>query len=168
MARDFSKIKAGPCSITFNGVDLGHSQGGVGVSFYTKWRDRLVDEYGETVVDKVFQGESLELTVKLTQSQFATLKAIMPMYSYSAGSYLSFGRTVDGSKLSDDAAELVIHPFDTSGTTHDLTVFKAAVGGPVGWEYNNDSDRVYDIVFMALPDSTRGDGDRLFKLGSAN
>ena len=168
MARDFSKIKAGPCSITYNSVDLGHSQGGVEVSYDAKWRDMLVDEYGETVVDKYFQGESLELTVKMTQSQFATLKALMPKYTYEAGSYLAFGTTIDGTKLSDEAAILTLHPFETTGTTHDLTVFKAAVGGVVGWSYNNDGDRVYAVVFIALINSSLTDGQRLFKIGSAN
>ena len=166
MARDFSKIKAGPCQVTYNSVDLGHTQGGVNVSYDTKWRDVLVDEYGETVVDKVFQGEGLEISMKLTQSQLATLKAIMPKYTAGA-TYLEFGSTVGG-KLSSHAAQLQLHPFEESGTDHDMYVWKAAPAGTVVWGYTNEGDRVYEVTFVALVDTSKADGEQLFKLNVAD
>ena len=163
MARDFSKIKQGACAVTFGGTDIGHTQGGCNVSYDEKWRDMFVDEYGEGAVDKVFQGESIEVTMKLTQSQLATIKAIMPLYT-DGTSYLGFGTTL-GKKASDYADELILTPFEDGDATNALTIFKAlTVGSPKVWGYTNENDRVYEVTWVGLMYDSGHTGSKLFKM----
>jgi len=150
--------------LTFNSVNLGHTQGAVSVHYEPHFRDKNVDAYGDTPVGSVLVGELLEITVSLAEWSYTILKAVCPL-AYDGTTYLRFGKTV-GDDLYDSAAELTVHPLEQDGTDYDLTIWKAAPKPNFEITYSNDGDRIFNVTFVAFPDTTKADKQRLFQMGT--
>ena len=73
-----------------------------------------------------------------------------------------------GMKLGDQAAEMVIHPLENvADPSEDITLWKTVVNSAVGIGYNNENDRIFEVTFKALPDTTKDDGQLIGKIGAA-
>lgn len=166
---DIDNVKLGPCSVKFNGVDVGHTKGGVTVNYEPEYHDVQVDKYGNTVAEKVLIGESLKVTVPLAEHTIANMLAAMPAAtSAGAGARATIGKDA-GMRMSSVAAELVLHPLanDANDLSEDVVLHKAISAEGLEWKYAADGERMAEAVFHALLDESKSDGNRLGFIGDS-
>lgn len=166
---DITNVKLGVCTVKLDGTDLGHTQGGVTVTYEPEYYDRKVDKYGNTVVEKVLIGESLKATVPLAEHTIANLKVGMPAATEAAtDARITLGSNA-GKLMAQYAAELVLHPEanDAADLSEDVVFHKALASEPVEMGYNNEGDRILEVVFHALLDESKADGNRLGFFGDS-
>ena len=167
MSSDIANVKLGVCSVSFNSTDLGHTKGGVTVSYEPTYHDVTVDAYGETVVDKRLLGEKLIATVPLAEATLANLQIAIPEGT-SSGSKLTIGSSV-GDSLLDEAQQLVLHPVENASDNldDDVVFYKAVVSNSIELPYANDGERVIEVEFTALLDESQSDGGYLGFVGDS-
>jgi hypothetical protein len=164
---DVTNVKLGVCDVTFNDVALGHTKGGVTVTYEPTYHDVTVDAYGETVVDKRLLGERFYATVPLAEATLANLQVAIPEGTTS-GSKLTIGSSV-GDSLLDEAKELVLHPVENASDNldDDVVMHKAVVSNTIELPYQNDGERIIEVEFTALLDESKSDGNYLGFLGDS-
>lgn len=167
MAASISNVKLGVCSVTFNSVDLGHTKGGVTVTYEPTYHDVTVDMYGETVVDKRLLGEKLIAKVPLAEYTIANLTVAMPE-GVATSKKITLGSSV-GDSLATQAHQLVLHPIANLSTNRDDDVVfnKAVVSSTVEMPFQNDGEKILEVEFTALLDETKSDGAYLGFLGDS-
>lgn len=164
---DIANVKLGVCNVTFNGVPLGHTKGGVVVTYEPTYHDVMVDAYGETPVDKRLLGEKLIAKVPLAEATLANLAIAIPEGTTS-GSKLTIGSSV-GDALSDVAKELVLHPVENASNNleDDVVFHKAVVTNSIELPFQNDAEKVIEVEFTALLDESKDDGNYLGFIGNS-
>lgn len=173
MAKDISKARiAGPQTITFDGVDMGHTLDGVEFTYERDFEDVIVDKYGDTPIDKVLTGNRLMVKFKLAQPDWDQYNMAVPETSsydgVSTADRTDFG--VDaGASLRAEAKALVIHPMKNAPTvfTDDITLYKAVSVENIQVPYKNNEQQVIEITMLALVDESYGSGRRLGHIGPA-
>lgn len=163
---DVTEVKLGVATLTYNSVALGHTKGGVEMTYTPDIKETSVDQYGSTPVAASIIGERLEVKVTLAESSLAEMnKAI-------AGGTLVTGATKDEINVGSDGAtsltgqELVIHPTaEGASTDKDVTVHKAVVIGAVVLPYKTEEETLFEITFLALIDEAKATGEKLFRIG---
>jgi len=167
---DATNIKIGACSITFNSVNLGHTKGGVEVSYEPEYTDITADQYGNTPLDKALTGEAMTVKVPLTESQVANLAVAVPMGTVAGASdgRLTVGKDA-GARLAAVAHTLVIHPLVNASNdlSDDVVLYKAAVQGQVTLPFMVDEQRVIEVEFVAFIDTTKSTGSYLGIMGDS-
>lgn len=168
----------GPCSVTWKGIDLGHTLEGVTLSVDRSFEDVTVDKYGSMPIDKVLTGTMLYVKFKLAQKQWRSLDAALPEGSSfdgtSANDRIDIG-TDAGYNLRQDAGTLVIHPLqhndEVAGSAayyqDDINLYKAVSYEAVEVPYKIDEQWVVEITMCALVDESYGNGRRLGHIGPA-
>lgn len=71
-------IRLGVCKITFGGVDLGLTKGGVDVEVTTETHVVEVDQFGKSPVDEYIMGRKVSAKVPLAETTLENLVRIMP------------------------------------------------------------------------------------------
>ena len=169
MAADITNVKMGPCSVTFNDVDLGHTKGGVTVTYEPEYHDIAVDKYGNTVVEKVLIGESFKVTVPLAEHTIANLEIAIPAGTDAGpGDMVTIGQDA-GELMAQYAKVLVLHPLANSAgdRSEDVVIYKALVAEPIEFKMGNDGEKIAEVIFHALLDETKSDGNRLALIGDS-
>ena len=163
---DITNVKLGVCSVTFNGVPLGHTKGGVVVTYTPDYHDVTVDQYGNTVVEKVLIGEKLTAKVPLAESTLANLAVAIPAGDGTGN--LTIGKQA-GELMAQYAKELVLHPIanEANDLDEDVVFFKALNTGEVALNFMFDGERVVEVTFEALLDETQTDGSYLGLIGDS-
>lgn len=165
-----TNIKIGACKMLFGGRDLGHTKGGVTVNYAPEYSDIVADQFGETPVDKALLSEALTVVVPMTESQLANIKVAIPLATEvgATDGRLTVGKNA-GARLSSVAEQLVLHPLANADAdaTDDLVLYKAVVADEVEIAYNNEDQRVIEVTFMALVDTTKADGSWLGHIGDS-
>jgi hypothetical protein len=165
---DISNVQLGVCSVLFNGVDLGHTKGGVEVSYEPVYQEITVDKYGETVVEKVLTGEKLSAKVPLAEFTIPNLKVAIPAATFAgaADARVTVGKSA-GAKASASAAQLVLHPISEGTKRHDVVFYKAHVSSQIVLAHKNDEQKIIEVEFTALLDESKSDGNYLGLLGDS-
>lgn len=168
---DLNKAEiAGPCTVVYNGVNLGHTLEGVDFEAVREFADVLVDRHGSTPIDKVLTGTKCTIKFKLAQPNFAQLDAAMPETSSYDGAgtadRIDIGGDV-GYNLRQNASPLVIHPMKRAATdfSGDITIYKAVNISKVTMPYKVDAQIVVEFEMIALVDESYGAGRRLGHVG---
>ena len=165
---DITKVKVGACDVSFNGVDLGHTIGGVEVSYEPEYKDVAVDKYGTTVVEKYLLGEKFMAKVPLAESTIANLRNAIPQSTFAgaANARITIGAKA-GKKATDDAYQLVLHPSSEGTRAFDIVIYKAYVGSTVTLSHTNDGEKIVEVTFEALLDESKSDGNYLGLIGDS-
>lgn len=165
---DITNVELGVCSVTFNGVDLGHTKGGVEVTYEPEYKDVSVDKYGNTVVEKYLIGEKLMAKVPLAEYTIANLRVAIPQgkAAGAADARQTIG-AVAGQTASTDAKQLVLHPISEGTKRHDIVFHKAIVGSTVVLNHAVDEEKVIEVTFEALLDEAKSDGNYLGFIGDS-
>ncbi|GDS65570.1 hypothetical protein BvCmsSINP027_02780 [Escherichia coli] len=71
-------IKLGACKVSFGGVDLGYTKGGVQVEVATETLKVTVDQLGQTVISELVQGRNITITAPLAESVLQNMVDLMP------------------------------------------------------------------------------------------
>lgn len=165
---DITKVKVGVCSISYGGLDLGHTKGGVEVTYEPTHMDVSVDKYGETPVEQFLTGEKFTAKVPLAEFTIANLRNAIPQSTFAgaANSRITIGATA-GQSARADAAQLVLHPISEGTRAFDVVMYKAYVSSTVQLNHKIDEVKVIEVTFMALLDETKSDGNYLGMIGDS-
>ena len=165
---DITNVKVGVCDVTFNSVNLGHTIGGVEVTYEPVYKDVMVDAYGETIVEQYLIGEKLTAKVPLAESTIANMRNAIPQSTFAgaANARITIGAKA-GKKSTDDAAELVLHPSGEGTRAFDIVLHKAISSEGITLSHTNDGEKVIEVTFTALLDETKSDGNYLGLIGDS-
>lgn len=163
-----TNVKVGACDVTYNGTDLGHTIGGVEVSYEPVYKDVMVDAYGETIVEKYLMGEKFTAKVPLAESTIANMRNAIPQSTFAGAgnSRITIGAKA-GKKATDDAYELVLHPSGEGTRAFDIVMYKAYVGSTIVISHTNDGEKILEVTFEALLDESKSDGNYLGLIGNS-
>lgn len=169
---DLTQVEiAGPCRITYKGIDLGHTLDGVEVTADRQTADVLVDRYGDTPVDKVITGTILVAKFKLAQWNDRNWDTAFPEgQNIDTATNDQTGIGVDaGYSLRGDAGQLVIHPlkYATGDLSHDVTIYLAVNNGGVTLPFKVKDQLVIEVEMTALVSEAFGAQRRLGHIGYA-
>jgi len=167
---DLTKIKSGPCKISFDEGDghetVGHTMEGIRFNVQYDLRKRMVDEYGTNTAQMIHQGENIEISTTLAET---TLKVISIVFAWGyqiSATMWGWGRTpgLDGD---DVGKELLIHPLAMlADTAEDVTFWKTVPSNAAEVQFGViTADRVYGITFTAMIDESRSNGYLLGRIG---
>jgi hypothetical protein len=78
MASDTKNVKLGVCSVSYDGVDLGLTQGGVEVMVSTETHVVEVDQFGKTPINEYLMGRTCKVKVPMAETTLDNLVAVMP------------------------------------------------------------------------------------------
>lgn len=165
---DISNVKMGVCSVKYGSTDLGHTKGGVTVTYEPDIHDITVDKYGSTPAEKVLIGQKLRATVPLAETTIANLAIAIPEGDEGTSS-IKIGGEV-GLRLSDAAETLVLHPIANESTdlSEDVVIYSAVVTNSISIPFKVDEERVVELEFEGIIDETREDGDMLGLIGDSS
>lgn len=170
---DISKVEiAGPCRITLDGVDLGHTLGGVLFTANREFTKVMADKYGSTPLDFVLNGTEATIEMSLAQTEYLQLDKSMPETSSYDGAGTADRADIGGDagySLRQDAKQMVIHPLKNAATdfSDDITLYLVASTGNVELPYRVDEQKVLALTFTALVSEAFGAGRRLGHIGPA-
>lgn len=165
---NIENVELGVCSITYNGVDLGHTKGGVEFNYEPVYTDVSVDKYGETVVEKYLTGEKVTIKAPLAEFTLANLKVAMPAgdKAGSGDARLTFGKN-SGYAMSSNAYQLVLHPVSEGTRRHDIVLHKAVVTSAIVINHKVDEPKIVEVTFEALLDETKSNGNYIGFIGDS-
>jgi hypothetical protein len=165
---DVTNVELGPCDVSFNGADIGHTKGGVVVTYEPIYKDISVDLYGETVVEKRLVGEKLMAKVPLAEYTIANLRNAIPQSTFAGAgnARITLGAKAGKSAL-DDSYQLVLHPSREGTRRHDIVFHKAYVASTIEINHNNEDEKVIEVEFHALLDESKTDGNYLGLIGDS-
>lgn len=143
-------IKLGACKVSFGGVDLGYTKGGVQVEVATETLKVTVDQHGQTTMSELVQGRNITITAPLAESVLKNMVDLMPGSTLNEDDNAVTITSAQGVNLIDVAKKLVLTPQDT--TDYVLTIPKAATAGNFTMTYQSDDVRVFSVQFTAYPD----------------
>lgn len=173
MAKELAKAEiAGPCTITFGGIDVGHTLDGVEIAAERELTEVNVDKYGKTPIDLVLTGNNLTVKFKLAQTEWDQWNIAIPETSSHDGAAAAdradFGADA-GYSLRQDAKLLVIHPMKNAATdfSDDVTVYLAVSSESITLPMKIDEQRVIEVTMKALVSEEYGTGRRLGHYGPA-
>lgn len=170
---NIAKVKvAGPQLITYKGIVLGHTLDGVTFTYEREFTDVMVDQYGNTAIDKVLTGQNLQLTFQLAEDDYKSWQAAIPETNAIDG---SVGDRVDlgadaGFSMRTESGLLVVHPnrLDPTDKTEDINVYKAVSTENIEVVLKNDEQKVIEVTMTALVDESYNSGRRLGHIGPAD
>ncbi len=168
---DLTKVEvAGPCKVTYDGVDLGHTLGGITIKVARDFTKVMADKYGSTPIDYVLNGTEATIEIPLAQTEWYQLdKAMLETSSYD-GSGVADRVDVGGDagySLRGDAKQLIIHPLKNAATDYsdDITFYLAVSTGDIEIPYKVDEQKAVTVTFTALVSEAYGAGRRLGHIG---
>lgn len=148
-------VKIGVCKITYGGVDLGYTKGGVEVEVTTDTHKVTVDQFGNTPIKEYIMGRQIVVRAPLAETTIENLQLTMPGTTVSGTDTkqadVSVGTGVD---LLDVAEELRLHPvgLEEDDESEDLVIPRAATAGAMRFAYKLDEERVFNVEFTGYPD----------------
>jgi len=160
-------VHLGPCSITYDGNDLGRSAGGVTFTYTPTFVDFTADQY--TMKETTFlTGEACTATVPLAETGPTNLSYVFTQGTLTTSGddeRLDFG----GDTIStSDLAELVLEPSWETDDNQKITIFKALCQETFEIGYNKESVKTIAAVFHGYRDSSKSAGYQLFCFGDTD
>lgn len=162
MPTDITKIKLGPCKVTFDAdgaqpVVFETTQGGVTMTYEEETREITVDQYGNTPVKELVIGRTATIEVPFAEYDLEKLATIIP------GATLVVNGTDPNKKRIEVNANNVIDLFDyakkvklepLNGDPNDAVIFfKAAPRPQLNYTYSYEGELITNVTFKAYPDS---------------
>jgi len=165
MASSTENVKLGVCTVLFDDVDLGFTKGGVEVAVATNTHEVTVDQLGETPIDEIITGRTVQVTVPMAETTLENLVKIMPASRLVTDAQTPTKKKVvvatgTSTSLLKLAQTLTLRPKGTTGED-DFTVMKAMTSGAIQFAYQTDQERIFNVVFKGYADES---GD-LFSVG---
>lgn len=122
-ASSTENVKLGVCNVLFDGIDLGFTKGGVEVEVATSTHEITVDQLGETPIDEIITGRTVQATVPLAETTLDNLVAIMPGSELISDGVKATGSVtfstaapVNGDKITIDSTDFTFKTVPTTST----------------------------------------------------
>lgn len=145
-----SNVKIGVCNVSFDGVDLGYTKGGVTVSYSAETTEITVDQE-DVPIDEIVMKQKFEVKVPMAEYDLTKLDKLLPgttLVTDGTKKKLVFDGSA-GTSLKDMAKQLVLTP--VGGTNNDkITVFYAVPVPNLEFKFEKDNVRIFEITFKAL------------------
>ncbi len=159
----------GPCAVIFDSEDLGPTFGDVTFNSVEETVQVFESNFGKTPVDEIRMGKVISVTVPLTRSTLAQLAGIITGATSGVGTLLVDALDV-GVSMYDAALTLILKPIvnGVASTTASewLYVYKAAPKEDMTIVYNEEGQRVFNVIFVSFPDQTSGKASRQWAFGT--
>lgn len=178
MAKNAGNINVGDADVYWGGSVVGYLLGGSKWKVDRKFVDLKVDEFGDAPLDMALTGDDLTLVLNIAEITTGNLAMAISEGRYDPGSAgdskLGIGRS-SGFLLSTTARELQIHPrrygainigAGTGNMENDLFIWKAVSSEAIELNFEFDKQRVFEVTFRALVDTSRVDGYLLGRVGN--
>lgn len=156
-------VKLGPCKVTFGGLDLGLTKGGVEVTLTTNKHEVTVDQFGSTVINDLITGRTGSVKVPMVETDLNKLLVVFPGAVLVTDATTPTKKKLEiptgvGLSLIDFADVLTLHPTANAATNKadDFTVPIAAPNGSATFAFQVENERVYAIDFQMYPDEVTG------------
>ncbi len=164
---DATEVQLGVCEVFVNGTTVGHTIGGVTVTYTPEYHETKVDKFGSTNVEKFLIGEKLTAKVPIAQITLANIKKAIP-FGTIVGGKITIGKTA-GQRASSLASQLVLHPIAnaTNDRSDDVVMYKAVQTGEIVIEHKNDGEKILETMYEALVDESKSDGNLLGLIGDS-
>lgn len=158
MSANVDNVHLGRCDIEYNNIDLGATLGGCEFHYIPEYHLTKVDNY-TGYAKSTLVSERATAVVRLAESSIANLKVAMPAGTTSGAATPTSIYVGDGTPHT--GYELKLSPVDTS---YVITVYKAIVVSEVTLPFVVDGERMVEVTFEALVDTTKDAGKRLYDI----
>lgn len=163
-------INVGLGVVTFGEDYLGRTTGETKFSYGIETQTFETEEDGE--YEEVVTKDEATLTIPMLYTDIDSLAVVIPWATKvtnttSSKSKLVVGKAI-GTKLSQYAKKLVIHPesMGDSDLSKDVTIFKCyPKPGPIEFSYSRNGQRVANVTFKAIRDTSKPAGQDYFCIG---
>lgn len=159
-------VKLGTCKVYFGGTDLGHTIGGVEVTYTPEYHETKVDEFAGPA-ERWLVGEKMSAKVPLAENVLSVIKEAIT-HATDNSDHITVGSKA-GKRSSTYAKLLVLHPVanEASDYSDDVGIYKAHVANEITIGYKNDGEQIIEAMFEGLVDENREDGNLLGMIGDS-
>lgn len=158
-------ISIGPCDVTYDGVNLGLTKGGVSLEVSTEVYDTMADQFGDTPVFSTVSKRTVTVTVPLLETTLDNLVLTMPGAELVVDGTDPTKRMVKifssiGLDLLAVAKPLILHP-RSEGTSKakDVVIPLAGTGGGVSFAYESNQERIFNVEFTGYVNTDNTDAN---------
>lgn len=144
----------GVCSVEYDAVDLGYTQGGVRCSFKADTNEKTVDQE-DAPIDELIIKQTFEVEVPLAEQNLNRFADLFPGATYTtSGTEPNIKEKLvlsgaAGASLLANAKILILKP--AGGTANDWVTLHHAIPVPnIEFAYEKDKVRIYNVTFRAL------------------
>ncbi|MFN0050999.1 MAG: hypothetical protein ACKV0T_02345 [Planctomycetales bacterium] len=159
MAVSTSNLVSGAAKFQMVGTQLAHTFGGIQAKMSPKNRMRKVDQYGESAVDIVHQGDDVRMTVPFAEWTAAVMQKIYnPGADNTAsgtGAFLGVGRSA-GFIYTIATADII--PLLAADAAKKISFTRVTPIGDFSIAFDNEKDRIISVDYACLVDTTLQDG----------
>lgn len=173
MAGTLTNIKVEPCTVTWNSVDLGYTEGDIELSFEEQMTEVTAHQTGTVVLDHIRTGAAVgELTITLKEVSAANIEMLLvagpgAATTPTAGTEgLGYGIKQQFTSVVADAQKLVLHPvaLDALTLTRDWAFWKAYPRLD-SVTFSAENPQTMTITFLIYPDMTKISGHEYMTYG---
>lgn len=158
-------LELGPCIVALgtagSETDLGFTKGGVTVTIETAVANVTTDQLGEVIAKQILVGRNATIKIPFAETDLELMSKIIPLASYSTDGTKekTIINTPIGSDLLASASNSLklTKAIGVSASTDANDVFrfyKAAPSGEVEFAFSIEDQRIFEVEFMAYPDSS--------------
>ncbi len=161
-------VKLGVCEATFGSTALGHTIGGVEVTYAPEYHETKVDKY-TGVSERWLVGEKWSAKVPLAENTVQNLGVAVAHGTVGgANAYMTIGKLA-GQRTSTLTQKLTLHPVANAANNldDDVILFKAHVNSELTIPYKNDGEQILEVVFDSIVDETKSNGLYLGMVGDS-
>jgi hypothetical protein len=156
---DTANVKLGVCQVSYDGVDLGYTKGGVEVEVSTDTYKSTVDQFGQTEINEYITKRTVKVKAPLAETTLENMVAIMPGATLVTDGLDPTKKRVDvttgiGTNLLSMAKELKLTPIGATDSNDDFIIPLAATSGSLQFAYKFDQERVFNCEFVGYPNPT--------------
>lgn len=168
---NIQNLRIGPCSLNWKTQDLGHTLGGIKLTFERKFTELKVDKYGDSPVDAALTATTLKVSFKVAEPVVSLIQRILPEGAFNSGgqgSQVGFAAG-EGATMRQYAGLLVLHPLAKAATdtSEDVNIYLAYPSGNNELNYDVNNQKAYTLEMSALVDEEYTAGRRLGHIGNA-
>lgn len=167
---DTQNIRIGVVKAYFDGIDMGHTKGGVTISIEKNPVKLVVDQFGAAPVDYASNGEMVTVTLRLAETVLRNWKKAVPTGDELGATDARMGVGRNAGFLYSSVAELlVLHPISIADAdaSEDIVLNKAVCVEDFEVDYTNEDQRIFEMKFTGLVDQTKANGSWIGHIGDS-
>lgn len=153
MSKSISDVNLGVADVTYDGTTVGHTSGGVTLNIDMSLSAATVDEFGETPIFHVDNGQTATVTVPLAQYDLDVMSIAFPFGTTNTTPENHTIGDISGTRSDGLTKELVLTPKSSDFSGMAVTIPRAMVTETSEIGFNTDDQTVIEVTFTAYPDS---------------
>lgn len=149
-----ANIRLGGCTVTWQGVDLGYTIGGVALTLETTVRHNEIDHFGNGVeVSDRITSRKMGVQASFAEAVVSTLETIFASSPATISTSGTLGVQFDAGVLLNQGT-LILHPVSMGDDlSEDILIPNAKMTGNIAWSYQVDTETTFQITWTSGPDA---------------